>query len=83
MYNSTLKGKINGLEETVKALAEEINFYASELSGLKDEKITLEENLAKKTSEIRQALQSDVVQATGDMKTSYQNQKSENQRMQA
>ena len=56
VYNATLKGKINGLEETVKALMEEINFYSSECAQLRDEKGELEQNLAKKTAEIRQSL---------------------------
>ena len=30
-FNATLKGKISGLEETCKALTEEINFYSSEI----------------------------------------------------
>ena len=35
LYQATLKGKINGLEETVKALTEELNFYKSDISNLK------------------------------------------------
>ena len=30
-FTSTLKGKINGLEETIKALQEELNFYKKEI----------------------------------------------------
>ena len=60
VYNATLKGKINGLEETCKALTEEINFYHTEIKGLRCEKVDLEENLAKKTTEIRNQLTSDV-----------------------
>ena len=39
VYNATLKGKINGLEETCKALSEELNFYRKEISTLRDEKV--------------------------------------------
>ena len=39
VYNATLKGKINGLEETCKALTEELNFYSNEISTLRDEKV--------------------------------------------
>mgnify|MGYP002525688560 CR=1 FL=1 len=53
VYNATLKGKINGLEETCKALTEEINFYHTEIKGLRTEKMELEETLAKKTTDIR------------------------------
>ena len=41
-FNATLKGKINGLEETCKALTEELNFYHTEISTLRDEKQDLE-----------------------------------------
>ena len=59
-YNATLKGKINGLEETCKALTEEIHFYHNEIGCLKQEKGELEESLAQKTTEIRNVLTSDV-----------------------
>ena len=59
-YNATLKGKINGLEETCKALTEEINFYHTEIKCLREEKVDLEESLACKTTEIRNQLTSDV-----------------------
>lgn len=61
MYTATLKGKINGLEETVRALTEELGFYKNEISNLRVEKNDLEQNLAKKTSEIRNSLAKDVV----------------------
>ncbi len=31
IYTATLKGKINGLEETVHVLTEELNFYKNEI----------------------------------------------------
>jgi archaellum component FlaC len=34
----TLKGKINGLEETVKVLTDEVEFYANEIECLRQEK---------------------------------------------
>ena len=60
-YNATLKGKINGLEETCKALTEELNFYHSEIQTLRGEKNELEQSLAKKTNEIRRQLTDDVI----------------------
>lgn len=78
MYTATLKGKINGLEETVKALTEELNFYRQEIQNLRDEKNGLEKNLAEKTANIRSSLAADVAQAEVDMKNSYVAQKSEN-----
>ena len=32
IYTATLKGKINGLEETVAVLTEELNFYHNEIA---------------------------------------------------
>jgi len=59
-YNATLKGKINGLEETCKALTEELNFYRDEIQTLRGEKGDLETKLAQKTADIRQNLADDV-----------------------
>lgn len=71
MYTATLKGKINGLEETVKALTEELTFYKNEITNLRQEKDDLEVSLAKKTTEIRNGLARDVLTAGEDMKRSY------------
>ena len=60
-FNATLKGKINGLEETCKALTEELNFYHNEIQTLRGEKQNLEQNLARKTADIRQQLTEDVI----------------------
>ena len=60
VYNATLKGKINGLEETAKALTEEINFYHTEIKHLRDEKLQLEAELAAKMTSIREQLTQDV-----------------------
>ena len=61
MYTATLKGKINGLEETCKALTDELNFYRGEILNLREEKNELEVNLAKKTADIRNQLAQDVI----------------------
>ena len=61
VYNATLKGKISGLEETCKALTEEINFYKNEIANLREEKTELENGLAKKTADIRNSLCNDVM----------------------
>lgn len=42
MYTATLKGKINGLEETAHALTEELCFYKNEIATLRVEKGELE-----------------------------------------
>ena len=83
IYTATLKGKINGLEETVAVLTEELNFYHNEIAQLQQEKLELEESLARKTHEIRTTLVSEVKAADENMKNSYAAQKAENQRTQA
>ena len=60
IYTATLKGKINGLEETVHVLTEELNFYKNEIQQLHNEKVELEESLARKTHEIRTTLIAEV-----------------------
>ena len=61
MYTATLKGKINGLEETCKALTEELIFYKNEIATLRQEKNELEANLAEKTAAIRNGLAKEVM----------------------
>ena len=82
-FNATLKGKITGIEETCKALTEELNFYHGEIQTLRTEKQDLEQNLARKTAEIRQSLTDDVVRAEEEMKRNCATQKAENQKTQA
>lgn len=60
-FIATLKGKINGLEETCKALSEELCFYKGEIQTLREEKSELEQVLAKKTDEMRKTLVQDVI----------------------
>ena len=82
-FNATLKGKIAGLEETCKALTEELNFYHGEIQTLRSEKQELEQNLARKTADIRDSLARDVQTAEEEMKRNHSTQKAENQKTQA
>ena len=82
VYTATLKGKINGREETVHVLTEELNFYKNEIAQLHQEKDELEESLARKTHEIRTTMINEVKAADENMKQSYQAQKAENMRTQ-
>ena len=50
---------------------------------MQDEKRELEQNLAKKTSEIRSTLINDVEKSIDNMKKDHTTQKAENQKMQA
>ena len=81
-FTSTLKGKINGLEETIKARQEELNFYKKEIQQLRSEKETLDDTLTRKAQEIRKTLSNDVLKASEDLRNSYLNQKNENSKMQ-
>ena len=82
-FTATLKGKINGLEETIKALQEELNFYKKEIQTLRSEKETLDDTLTRKAQEIRKNLTNDVLKAEEDMKKSYLGQKNENNKIQS
>ena len=82
-FTATLKGKINGLEETIKALQEELNFYKKEVQTLRHEKETLDDTLTRKAQEIRKNLTNDVLRSEEEMKKSYLNQKNENNKMQS
>ena len=81
-FTATLKGKINGLEETIKALQEELNFYKKEIKTLRSEKEQLDDTLTRKAEDIRKNLTSEVLKAEEDMKNSYLNQKNENNKLQ-
>ena len=47
-FTATLKGKINGLEITIKALQEEIHFYNKEIKNLRSEKESLDDSMTRK-----------------------------------
>ena len=81
-FTATLKGKINGLEETIKALQEELHFYKKEIQTLRSEKETLDDTLTRKAQEIRKTLTNDVLKSEEDMKKSYLAQKNENNKLQ-
>ena len=70
-FTSTLKGKINGLEETIKALQEELNFYKKEIQTLRSEKEVMDDNITRKAQDMRKQLINDVLKAEEDMKKSY------------
>ena len=70
-FTATLKGKINGLEETIRSLNEELNFYKKEIQTLRSEKETLDDTLTRKAQEIRKGLTADVLRAEEDMKKAY------------
>ena len=77
-FTATLKGKINGLEVTIKALQEELHFYNKEIKNLRSEKENLDDALTRKAQDIRKQLTNDVLRAEEDMKNAYLAQKNEN-----
>ena len=81
-FTATLKGKINGLEETIRTLTEELNFYKKEIQTLRSEKESLDDSLTRKAQDIRKSLTNEVLKAEEDMKKNYLNQKSENGKLQ-
>ena len=81
-FSATLKGKINGLEETIRTLTEELNFYKKEIQNLRSEKEGLDDTLTRKAQDIRKSLTTDVFKAEEEMKKNYLNQKSENTKLQ-
>ena len=82
VFAATLKGKINGLEETVAVLQNELEYYKGEINGLKDEKCELEESLAKKTQEIRTQMVDEVASSNDNLQANFTSQKQENVRIQ-
>ena len=82
VFNATLKGKINGLEETVNVLSAELEFYSGEIQQLKDEKSQLESSLATRTLEIRTSLSAEVVTSDENLKANYVALKQDNLKQQ-
>lgn len=81
-HSATLKGKINALEETIRGMNEELNFYKKEIVTLRSEKETLEDVLSRKAGDIRKSLANEVARAEDEMKKSYHGQKGENTKLQ-
>ena len=84
---ATLKGKVNALEETIRTLIEELNFYKKEIGtlrtadaprrslekGISSEKEGLDDTLTRKAQEIRKQLTNEVLKAEEEMKGNYLN----------
>lgn len=79
---SSLKGKLQGLEEHIKSVTEELNFHKKEVSVLKTEKDTLEKMLHMKLADARKSLGNEIFRVEEEMKRHFQHQKAENSRLQ-
>ena len=79
---ASLKGKLQGLEELIRTISEEINYHKKEVHNLRAEKVTLEEVLTMKAQDVRRSLATDVTRVEEELKRSFATQKSENTRLQ-
>ena len=70
-HAATVKGKVNALEETIRTLTEELNFYKKEIYTLRSEKDGLDDTLTRKAQDIRKSLTNDVIKAEEEMKKNY------------
>jgi predicted nucleic acid-binding Zn-ribbon protein len=68
---SSLKGKLQGLEEHIKAVTEELNFHKKEVNTLKSEKESLERTLNMKLSDARKSLGNEIYRVEEEMKRHF------------
>ena len=79
---SSLKGKLQRLEETVKTISEEINHYKKEVEKLRGEKSELENILKMKTQEVKSTLDTEIIRCEDELKRNFNQQKAENSKLQ-
>ena len=79
---ASLKGKLMGLEDMIKSVADEMNFHKKEVQALKSEKDTLESVLSMKTQEVKKSLTNELMKIEEEMKRHFAHQKAENSRLQ-
>ena len=63
-------------------MAEELNFHKKEVQILKSEKETLESVLTKKTKDVQEILNNELLRLEDEMKRHFAHQKAENTRIQ-
>lgn len=79
---ASLKGKLQGLEEAIQQVAEEMNTHKKDVTSLKNEKDTLQEILKLKTHEVKTTLVQELNKVEEEMKRHFSHQKAENARLQ-
>lgn len=77
-----LKGKLNNLNDNIRALQEQLNTHKKEVQILRSEKETLESVLTMKCQDTRKALTNELHRVEEEIKRHYNNQKAEGQRLQ-
>ena len=68
---SSLKGKLQGLEEHIRSVTEELNFHKKEVQTLKTEKDTLEKMLTMKLTDARKSLGNEIGRVEEEMKRHF------------
>ncbi len=79
---ASLKGKLQNLEEAIQQIADEMNMHKKEVTGLKQEKDTLQEMLKLKTHEVKETLLQELHKVNEEMNRHFSHQKAENSRLQ-
>ena len=80
--SSTLKGKLQLLEEQIQLIADEMNNLKKDVIRLKTEKDNLQETLKHKTGSVKTNLLQDLYKVEDEMKRHFSHQTSENGRLQ-
>ncbi|KAL4437607.1 hypothetical protein ABPG74_017845 [Tetrahymena malaccensis] len=79
---ASLKGKLQNLEETTKAVSDELSMHKKELQILKSEKDTLQQVLKVKTDDVQNTLTNELKRLEDEMRRHFNHQKAETHRIQ-
>ena len=79
---TTLKGKLQTLEEAIQQIADEMSNHKKEVIRLKTQKDALQETLKNKTGSVKTDLLQDLYKVEDEMKRQFSHQTSENGRLQ-
>jgi hypothetical protein len=80
--NSTLKGKLQNLEEEINSVASDMNNHKKELVFLKTGKENLKDELKARKVQVKSELANELNKVEEQMKTHFSHQKAENSKLQ-
>ena len=80
--NTTLKGKLQALEEDINSVAVDMNTHKKELIFLKTGKDNLQDELKSRNLQVKTELASEINKVEEQMKTHFSHQKAENTKLQ-
>ena len=80
---ATLKGKLQAMEDLVRQITEEMNYYKREALSIKSEKETLDSVLNSKIQDTQKSLSNELKRVEDDENRHASHQKAENSRLQA